>query len=146
MFRPKGASISGCSTICCRKRVTRPRRKAFLPCGVRCLFLLRRDRNQNQSGQQLGFMRLPWEAGQRRENLRMGMRMVTLTLVSLDPSQAGAGVVQVVVFLGEAEAEEVFSVAGAIEGGAGDRGYAGCGQQVAGFLGGGLAGEMSGAG
>ena len=56
-------------------------------------------------------------------------------------AQAGAGFVEVVVLLGEAEAEQVFAAAGAEEGGAGDRGDAGCGEQIAGFFRGGFAGE-----
>ena len=43
----------------------------------------------------------------------------------LNPAEAGAGFVEVFVFFGEAEAEEIFTTAGAEEGGAGYRGYAG---------------------
>lgn len=43
----------------------------------------------------------------------------------LNPAEAGAGFVEVFVFFGEAEAKEIFTTAGAEEGGAGYRGYAG---------------------
>ena len=46
------------------------------------------------------------------------------------------------VFFGEAEAEEVFAAAGAEEGAAGDCGYSGGGEQVAGFEGGGFSGQV----
>ena len=48
-------------------------------------------------------------------------------LPSLEFAEAGAGFVEVVVFFCEAEAEEVFSSAGAEEGGAGYGGYSGGG-------------------
>ena len=63
-------------------------------------------------------------------------------LPALEFAEAGAGFVEVFVFFGEAEAEEVFSAAGAEEGGAGDGGYAGGGEQVAGFFSGGFSGEV----
>src|SRR5215472_18261220 len=60
--------------------------------------------------------------------------------------QSRAGVVEVSVFFGEADAEEVFAAsaavgAGAEEGTAGYRGYSGGGEEGAGFFGGGGAGE-----
>jgi hypothetical protein len=47
-----------------------------------------------------------------------------------------------VVLLGEAEAQQILAAAGAEESGAGHGGYAGCGEQIAGLFGGGLAGQI----
>jgi len=60
--------------------------------------------------------------------------------------KAAAGFFQFGVFLGIAEAEEVFSAASAEEGRASDGGYAGIGEELAGFLLGGFAGDSGGIG
>ena len=65
---------------------------------------------------------------------------------TLKAAQAVAGFVEVVVFFGEAEAEKVFSAAGAEEGAAGHRGYAGSGEELAGFFSGGFARQAGGVG
>src|SRR6266567_4094293 len=61
---------------------------------------------------------------------------------TLQFAEAGAGVVEFVVFFGEAEAEEVFAAAGAEEGAAGDCGDSGGGEEIAGFEGGGFSGQV----
>jgi hypothetical protein len=69
------------------------------------------------------------------------VREASLEWSYLEPTQAGAGFVQVVVFLGEAKPQQIFAVAGTEEGGACDGGYAGGGEEVAGLFRGALAGE-----